>query len=244
MRDRLLSGISHLCLLFPPLKPSINYSTVLSQDEVALFVAFVNGHVAGILRNCHDKSLQERQISLILKTSTGLPRIRPADVLYVESLLASASGRDNLVSSEFQDVVLFLREHKSLWWSLHNAYEKIVRNNLIGTSPLVVAKPPFFAGLFGLHKFEEFHKLFHESIHCILEDNGICFNDEALDEGLVVFMHQQVMGKHTCSLHYAGRDGSRYLKYAERFERFCQKHPRCMLLHLLKGMSVEEIKAQ
>ncbi|GEM_PF-6529978 len=235
MRDRLLSRISQLCLLFPPLKPSINYSDVLSNEEVVLFVAFVNGHISEIIKN-PDKSVQDEQLSRILKSSVGLPRIKPADVLYVESLLASASGNE-VASSKFKDIVLFLRDNRKVWWSLHDAYEKIVRNSLVGTCPLVIANPPFIVRLFGLHRFEEFHKFFHESIHCVLEDNGICFHDEALDEGLVVYLHQQVMGKHVCSLHYAGKIGSLYLNYADRFEKLFGRYPKNELISSLKYYS-------
>jgi len=229
MREELLSGISRLCLLFPPLRPCIRYSEVLSQEEVDLFAAFVNGHVSRIL---HDFSAPEaeHQLSLLLKGSFGLSRIHSRDVLFVENLLSAASGNDTSFSQDLRGSVDFLRSNRKLWWCLHNAYEKIVKNNLVDTCPLVVSKTPFIERFIpGLHNFQEFHKLFHESIHCVLEENWIYFNDEALDEGLVVYLHQQVFGKNVCSMHYVGEKGEQ-----------CSKDN---FIYCLKNMSATELKA-
>ncbi|MCX6708247.1 MAG: hypothetical protein NTW67_01170 [Candidatus Woesearchaeota archaeon] len=246
MREALLRGISRLCWLFPPLKPNIRYSETLSQDEVDLFATFVNGSIQNILQNFDSKE-QEHQISKLFKYSTGLSKIKKEDVIQIENILSAASSKDTNSSPEMKDVVEYLRNNKKTWWSLHNTYEKIVKNNLTNTCPLATAKLPILDRLlpfgFKLHQFQEFHKLFHESIHYILEKNRICLHDKDLDEGLVVFLHQQVMGKKTCALHYTGEEGEKYLQNAEFFEKLLNKYPHITFLPIIKNSSSEELKA-
>ncbi len=238
MRDELLKGIETLCWMFPQLKPSINYSDVLSQEEVDAFAAFVNGHVQNILKTYPtDEKAQENELSSLFTCSCGLSRIRKEDVVLVEALLLAASGNDRSISPKMRDVVDFLRSHRKIWWSLHNAYTKIVKNDLIGTCPLVVAQQPVLDRVlpFGkkLHNFQEFHKLFHESIHFVLEESGVCFGDEAVDEGLVTYLHEQVMGKKVCLMHYTGDEGEKYLKYASVFEKALSPYPRSAMIPVL-----------
>lgn len=246
MRDALLRGISRLCLLFPPLKPNIRYSEVLSQDEIDLFAAFVNGSIQNIMKN-YDSKEQEHQISKLLRYSTGLSKIKKEDIIQIENILSAASSQDTNISPEIKNAVEYLRNNKKTWWSLHNAYEKIVKNNLANTCPLATAKLPILDRLlpFGsrLHQFQEFHKLFHESIHHILEENKICFHNKDLDEGLVVFLHQQVMGKKTCALHYTGEEGEKYLRNAEFFEKLLNKYPHITFIPIIRHSTIEELKA-
>jgi hypothetical protein len=239
MRDALLKGIQKLCWLYPQLHVSIKYSDVLSQDDVDVFAAFVNGHVESVIRNFPtDEAEQERQLGVFLKGSTGLSRIDSKDIIFVEAVLAAAAGRDTSISPEQRDLVDYLRSHRNIWWALHGAYEKIVRNNLVNTCPLVVAKQPLLEKIlpFGskMHNFQEFHKLFHETIHYILEDNGICFHDDLLDEGLVTYFHEQVVGKGACYAHYVGEEGERYLKAAKLLEKVLGKYPRNAVVPVLQ----------
>jgi hypothetical protein len=241
MREKLLKGIEKLCWMFPQLKPSVRYSEILSQDEVAVFAAFVNGHVQKIL----DKNQAgEDELSVLFASSCGISRIRNKDVVFVGSLLSAASGRDMGIGRSA--LVDFLRAHRQVWWSLHNAYSKIVKNELVNTCPIAVLPRPFVSRIlpFGskAHDFNEFHKLFHESLHFVLEDAGICFNDEELDEGLVTYMHQQVMGKSACSRHYTGDEGRKYLEYASVFEKAFGTYPRSGVIPVLlrlKGSTIQ-----
>ncbi len=247
MRDELFKAVWRLCELFPQLRPAIKYSEVLSQEDVDLFAAFANGHVQQVLHDFPtDEKAQDERVSLFLQGSTGLSRVREADVQLVSSILTAASGNDTSISPDMRDLVDFLRAHKRIWWSLHGAYEKIVKNNVVGTCPVVVASPPLIDRIlpFGskMHKFQEFHKLFHESVHFVLEENGICFHDADLDEGLVTYFHQQVAGKSVCALHYVGDDGARYLKNAALFEKFLSGYAREDVVPTLKHLKVEDLK--
>lgn len=249
MRDDLVKGIARLCELYPGLDSSIRYSDKLSQEQVDVFSAFVNGHVERVLKEfMTDESVQSSKISALLSGSTGVSRIRAKDVLFVESLLSSASGSDSGISPEMRDLVDFLRSHKSIWWALHDSYECIVKSNLVDTCPLVVSKPSFIARIlpFGskYNSFQEFNKLFHESVHFVLEENGICFNDEELDEGLVTFFHEEVMGKSVCYLHYSGDVGKNYLKYADDFRKILASHPKSDTVPFLKRFVKENVIVQ
>ncbi len=240
MREELLRGIHRLCWLYPPLSPVIQYSSALSQGDVDLFAAFANGHVQQILHDFPtDEKHQEREIASLLKCSTGLAKIRAEDVQHVESILAAA-GNDNSISPEMRDIADFLRNHKKLWWSLHDTYEKIVKQHLIGTCPLVVAKPLLLDRVlpFGrrMHRFQEFHKLFHESIHYVLEENGIRFNDSDLDEGLVTYLHQQVMGDAVRYFHYTGEEGERYVNKAAFFSAVLDQYPKSAVVPIVRNM--------
>jgi hypothetical protein len=241
MRDALLKGIQHFCWLFPPLRANIQYSEILSQEDVDVFSAFVNGHVQKALHSADDELVIEH----FLTGSTGVSKIHSNDVVFVETLLAAASGSDTILTHELRDCVDFLRSHKAVWWSLHRAYEKIVKNHLVGTCPLVIAKPPLIDRIlpFGrrVHRFQEFHKLFHESIHYVLEDNGLFFGDENLDEGLVTYFHEQVMGKPVCYMHYNNEEGERYLEAAKLFEKLLGRYPRSAVVPLLKSMKREDV---
>ncbi|VVB81373.1 Uncharacterised protein [uncultured archaeon] len=242
MRDALLRGILRLCWLFPPLKPNIRYSEILSQDEADVIAVFVNKHVKDILHN-HDNS---KEISEILHNSTGISKIKQEDVIFIENILSAASSKDTNITPEMCEVIEFLRSNKKIWWNLHDAYEKIIKNHLVNTCPLVIAKARLIDRIipFGIrmHKFQEFHKLFHESIHYLLEENNVCFHNEELDEGLAVFLHQQVMGKNTCAMHYIGEKGEKYLKNAEFFEKLLSKYPRITFIPIIKHSKIKELK--
>lgn len=239
MREALLRGIQKLCWLYPQLHTNIQYSEALSQEDVDVFAAFVNGHVKKILHDYPDEKTQESQIDSFLNSSTGVSKVHPKDVLFVETILAAAAGQDTSISFEMRGIVGFLRSHRKIWWSLHQAYEKILKNSVVGTCPLVIARPPLLDRIipFGtkMHNFQEFHKLFHESIHYVLEENGICFGNEDLDEGLVTYFHEQVMGKKVCYLHYNGDEGDRYLKDAALFEKLLDPYPRSAVIPILQG---------
>jgi len=247
MRDELFRAVWRLCDVFQ-LRPAIKYSEVLSQEDVDLFTAFANGHVQQVLRDFPiDERAQDERISLFLQGSTGLSRVRESDVQLVSSILTAASGNDTSISPDMRDLVDFLRSHKKIWWGLHNAYQKIVKNNVINTCPVVVAKPPLIDRIlpFGyrMHKFQEFHKLLHESIHYVLEENGICLNDADLDEGLVTFFHEQIAGKRACALHYVGDEGARYLRTAALFEKYLSKFKPGEVVLALKNVNFAELKA-
>ena len=237
MRDALLQGVQELCKLYPQLRPCIKYSEVLNQEEVGVLAAFVSGHVQQVLHDYPaDEKKQEKLVSQYLEGSTGLSRIRSQDVMLIESILAAAAGRDSSLSSELRDVIGFLRGNRRLWWSLHNSYEKVVKNNLIDTFPLVVGQPKAFERIrLFASKMHGFHKLFHESIHYVLEENSVRFNDSELDEGLVAYLHGQVMGKKVCHLHYTGEE-RQHLKNAGMFERVLNKYPKSAVIPLIKSL--------
>ena len=207
MREALLDGIRHLCWLYPPLRPSIRYSEVLSPEDY-------------------------ESLSVFLGRSPS--RIRQEDVDYIENILFAASGQET-VSSELSYVVAFLRTNTDKWQALYDAYDNIVRNRLVNTCPLVVSGISTAEKVvpFGKkwHSFQEFHRSFHESIHYVLEENGLCFNDEALDEGFATYLHQQVMGK-KAKLYYTG-EGRRLLRLASVFEEELRDYPRSSVVPLL-----------
>jgi len=245
MRKKLEKGVQRLCWLYPPLEPSIKYSDVLSQRDVNVFAAFVNGHVHDVLNeNPFDESTKHRLASLFFRGSTGLSKIHERDVLFIASLLSAASGRDDGLDPSSRQIVDFLRENRQYWVWLHEAYEKIVNNHAAGTCPLVVAKMPKllhavpFAGM--LHRYQEFHKLFHESIHYVLEQQGISFDDHDLDEGLVVYLHAKVTPS-VKYLHYSGDEGRRYVKNAELFNKLLDKYPRSAVIPALQHLTREDV---
>ncbi len=222
MRDELLNGIAKLCWMFPQLKPSIRFSEAFSGEEIDVFYSFANRNVRGIV--------SDKQKPALFECSQGLSRIRQQDVVFVESLLSAASGKDLGLSPEMRDLTGLLREHVHVWWSLHDAYVKIVRDNLVGTFPLAPVRKSLFGGN------SEFHKAFHLSIHALLEDAGICFGDDETDEGFVAYLHGQVMGKKACASHYSGADGRRYLKRAAAFEQSLNSYPRSSVISVLQRL--------
>ncbi|MBW3016634.1 hypothetical protein KY309_03430 [Candidatus Woesearchaeota archaeon] len=240
MREKLTSAIKRLCWLFPQLKPNIKYSEILTQEEIDVFAAFVNGHIQQIITE-HN---QRKQLDLYLKGSTGIPKIHKEDVKFIASLLTAATSNEKNIKTENYEVVNFLREHRKIWWKLYNTYDKIIKNRLTGACPIAIAKTPFIQRIlpFGtrLHRFQEYNKLLHESIHCLLEENGICFHKKELDEGLVVCLHKKIVGK-KCQLHYAGEEGEKYLKQAEKFEKIMDKIPTSAFIPLIRKL---ETKAQ
>ncbi len=239
MRDELLQGIEKLCWMFPQLKPSIRYSESLSRDEVDAFVAFVKGHVQGVLRK-HPADEKSQEAELSAPCFCGVSKIHHRDVVLVGSLLSAASGKDTGISPEMRDMVDFLRVHRQIWWSLHGAYTKILKGNLLGTCPLTTSPPTFFdfVPFFSkTHESHDFHRLFHESIHFVLEENGICFGDEEIDEGLVTFLHEQVMGRQVCLLHYKGEEGKKYLRYSSVFEDALSPYPRSAVIPVLQRLN-------
>lgn len=234
-----------LCWLFPPLQPNIVYSDVLSQRDVNVFAAFVNGHVEQVLKEYpFDEEMKHRMASLFLEGSTGLSRVRERDVVWVAGLLSAASGKDASLKPELRDLVDFLRENK-LWWGwLYEAYEKIVKNSLTNTCPMVIAKLPVpmrfipFAGV--MNSYQEYHKLIHESIEYLLEAEGILFDDVELDKGLVVYLHE-VMYPSVKYLHYVGDEGRQYLEAAGVFRELLDRYPRSAVVPMLKHLTRSDV---
>ncbi|MBW2969721.1 hypothetical protein KY319_01220 [Candidatus Woesearchaeota archaeon] len=240
MREKLTSAIKRLCWLFPQLKPNIKYSEVLTQEEIDVYTAFVNGHIQEII-----KEHKRKQLDIYLKGSTGIPKIHKEDVKYIASLLTAATSNENNKKTEDYELVNFLRENRKIWWKLYNTYDKIIKNRLIGTCPIATAKIPFIEKIlpFGtkLHRFQEYNKLLHESIHCLLEENGICFHNKQLDEGLVVCLHRKITGKTKCQFHYTGEEAEKYLSQADKFEKIMNKIPTSAFIPLIRKL---ETKAQ
>ena len=238
MREKLLSGVKRLCAMFPPLVSNIKYSEVLSQKQVDVFSAFATGKVDQVFSQFYgdDKEIFS-QISALLEGSTGISIIRNSDVLHVGALLSAAASNDGSVPPEVRDVVDFLRDNRDIWWNLHNAYESIVKNDVVGTCPIAIARP--WSSHFPLGRqwndFNEFHKLFHESIHFVLEENGLCSGDEDFDEGIVTYLHEEVMGRAICKIHYSSGDGVRYLRLASELREIIHNRPRSDIIPFLKG---------
>ena len=239
MRERLRSALGKLSALYPQLSPDVRYSDVLSQGDVNVFVAFVTGRVSQVLKSCPlDVEAKNSYFSALAGGSTGISQISERDVSYVALLLSAASGNDSGISPEMRDVVDFLRGNRSAWWSLSNAYERIVKSNVIGTCPLVVAPLPWwarfvpFAGRY--HEFQEFHKLFHESVHYSLENSGVVFDDAGLNESLVALFHEDVFGVFA-RLHYRG-EGKKYLAPSFRWRKFLSSCPRPAVIPLLQTL--------
>jgi len=165
----------------------------------------------------------------------------------LENILAAASGNDSSLSPDVRELVEHLRNDRKLWWSLHNVYQKIIDENLVGTCPLVIAKPRLVDKMLPLgkrlHGFQEFHKLFHESIHYVLEANDIRFDDCEFEEGVVTYMHEKVMGKKTCAWHYTGTEGSRYLHNAQVIGKILDAYPNNAVVPLLAKLH-PDLKAQ
>lgn len=243
MREKLMSAIKRLCWLFPQLKPNIKYSERLTQEEIDVYAAFINGHVQQIIKE--HKNNQRKQLDIYLRGSTGIPKIHKEDVKFIESILTAATGNENNTKSEAHELVSFLREHKKIWWTLYNTHEKIIKDKLIGTCPIAVSKTPLIERIlpFGtkLHKFQEYNKLLHESIHWLLEENEVCFHNKELDEGLVVCLHKKIAGKTKCQLHYTGEEGEKYLKQAEKFEKILEKIPTSAFIPLIKKLETKAL---
>ena len=176
----------------------------------------------------------------IFECSHGLSRIREQDVVFVESLLSAASGNDLSLSPEMRDLTGLLREHVKVWWSLHDAYVKIVRDNLVGTCPLASSHESLLKRVLSGSN-AGLHNAFHLSIHCLIEDVGICFGDEETDEGFVAYLHSQVMGK-ACLSYYSDAEGRRYLKRAAVFEQSLSSYPRSSVIPVLQRL--RDSKAQ
>lgn len=243
MRKRLEKGVRKLCWLFPQLKPEVRYSEVLSQRDVNVFAAFVNGHVKEVLCEApFDEQARRHVASLFLRGSTGLAKVREDDVVYVGSLLAAASGKDQGLSPDERDVVDFLRDNVTWWRWLYDAYDRVVKQGVIGTCPLVVAQEPAVLRVVPLlgsvHRYQEYHKLLHESIHYVLDENGIAFHDPELDEGLVVYLHEQVAPS-VRHFHYVGDEGRKYVESAEVFRKLLKKYPRSAVVPILKRLARE-----
>ena len=151
------------------------------------------------------------------------------------------SGKDTSISLEMREVVDFLRSHRQIWWLLHNAYMKIVKNNVVGTCPLVCSKPHGIWPFGSKYNFHEFHRMFHESIHYVLEQNGLCFNDGDLDEGLVAYFHEQILGQKECRRHYKINGGERCLKNAALFAKIFDRYPRSAVIPVLKSLKKEDL---
>lgn len=238
MREKLLAGVERLCALFPPLKSNIKYSEVLSQEQLDVFSAFAGGKVDNIFSKFYgdDKEIF-LQISALLEGSTGVSRIRKSDVLRVESLLSASSSNDMSIPPDMRDVVDFLKDNRSILWNLHNAYEVIVSNDLVDTCPITIARPWTSRLPLGRqwNDFNEFHKLFHESIHFVLEENGLCSGDEEFDEGIVTYLHEEVMGRAVCKIHYSSGEGAEYLRLASELREIIHNRPKSDIIPFLKG---------
>jgi len=240
MRKKLLKGVRKLCSLYPQLRGTVTYSQVLSQREVNVFALFANGHVQDIIHEFPvDEAAQARWANAFLSGSTGVSTIRKQEVDLVEMVLLAASSNEPLRDLELRDTVDFLRSHRKVWWELHQVYEKIVQNRLVGSCPLVTAPPSVLDWVvpFGVHfhRFQEFHKLFHGTIHHVLERNDLRFDDRDLREGVVAYFHEKVMGPRV-RLHYNGDVGERMLRNAARVGRILDKYPRTAVIPLLRRL--------
>lgn len=223
MREELLKNIEKLCWLFPQLKPSIRYTEELSKDEIDAFKALTYNSTKGIFglsQTCHY----------------GMHRIRQQDVLFVESALSAASGNDLGISQEMHNLIEILQKHPKTLQHLQNAYTKILKNELVNTCPFVFSEQPFFNRILGDTK--EFHDCFHASIHFLLEEAGICFGDEEIDEGLVTYLHKQVLGNEAIK-HYNDEQGRKYLNYANVFEQTISKYPRNAILPVIMRLKTK-----
>jgi len=179
MRDKLVKSVERLCGMFPPLKPDVVFSEVLSSEQVSLFSGFVNGDF--------DFS------------GKGVIRIRDEDVSYIGSIIAASSAGEL-----HSDAVKYLRENPSIKSKLHGAYHSILTNSLVDSCPI------FSSCFLG---FDNFHKMFHLSIHHVLENNGLSSGDSDFDEALVTYLHKRVSGKKVI-LHYLG-GGERFLRLSK-----------------------------
>ena len=138
-----------------------------------------------------------------------------------------------------KDLVDFLRSHRELWWSLHRAHHIILKHELIGHCLLAFSKPSFLYRIapWKLLDFPDFQKLFHDSIRLVLEKNGVCFQDELLDQALATYFHQRLIGRKV-RLHH-NRAAS--LKQVKVFNKLLRRYPRSALILYLKNMKKEDI---
>ncbi|PIN76010.1 hypothetical protein COV18_01135 [Candidatus Woesearchaeota archaeon CG10_big_fil_rev_8_21_14_0_10_37_12] len=180
--------------------------------------------------------LSEQELTVFGDFTCLNTTIKLSDMQHVEKLLTAAVSRDTGLLVGFNEQVYSIRNNKNVWQTLQKAYEKIIAHELTGTYPLPSLK---LSEKFLLKNSQKFHHQLHQVIHHVLEQNDIFFDDEQLDEGLVVFLHSQMANK---AFYYADHNGKKCDEYANCFEELCRHFDRERFVQMLKEISSDQLK--
>lgn len=162
------------------LRYSLKYSSILTQEEINA-MNLIGSHELRRLLSDSNKGYAETDmlVDKKLKRLSGMGNIEGSNrKLLMEA--ADTKHRDR--------VSVYLRHNKKLFELLSSARDKIVKYKLAGTVPMPQTDPIRSF----LRRREAFSMMVHESIHYVLEKNGVDFGTgglSPLDEGFCVFLH-------------------------------------------------------
>jgi len=171
MKEILRRLMKEFCNSFK-LRYKIRYSESLTQREINAHNLLGSGELKNLLKRYErNYSKIDKEVSRRLKAMSGTGNLEASDV----------KSKNNKVST-------YLKRNKELFDLLKNTNRKIIEGKLVDTIPIPVSDDLFSF----LHKRQKISMMVHESIHYILEKNGINFQKHGLsplDEGFCVFLH-------------------------------------------------------
>jgi len=181
MEDALRKLMTEFCERFK-LNYVLKYSNSLTQREINALNILGSGKLNYLSNRFGDGYAKiDKEVNKSFNGTGGMGNIEMNDLIRLRNKITNAD-RNNKITN-------YLKHNEELSILLTNAYNKIVKENIVDTIPIPVSK-----GFFSFFKRGKLTMMIHESIHYILSKNGIDFGGgieglSPLDEGFCVFMH-------------------------------------------------------